>query len=339
MKNLLYIGNQLDARGGAPTSIDILAPLLEKEGFNVRTTSAKKNKALRLLEMLFAVFRNKNWVDLILMDTYSTQNFWYAVLSARLCRKWQLPYFLILHGGNLPTRLEKNPRISTNLFKQAKLSIAPSRYLFEKFQQAGFKNIKYIPNFIFLKNYQFELRKNLEPKLLWVRAFDAIYNPILAIKVLKELLKEYPEAELCMVGPKKDHTYTECVNYAEKHKLPVKFTGKLKKREWLELSADYDIFLNTTNIDNAPVSIVEAMALGLPIVSTKVGGIPYLLQHKKTAFLVPPAKEKAMVKAVKNLLQNPASAERMAKNGRKEAGAFSWEIVKKEWKTVLGSRL
>lgn len=337
MKSLLYIGNQLDARGGAPTSIDILAPLLEKEDFNVKATSGKRNKLLRMLEMLWHIFKYRKWANCILIDTYSTQNFWYAVVCAWLCRINLLPYFLILHGGNLPMRLEKNPRISANLFKQAKLNIAPSAYLFEEFQQARFRNLKYIPNFIFLKNYQFKLRKNLEPRLLWVRAFDAIYNPILAIKVLEELLKEYPKAELCMVGPQKDHTYKECVDYAKKHKLPVKFTGKLVKREWLELSADYDIFLNTTNIDNAPVSIVEAMALGLPIVSTKVGGIAYLLQHKKSAFLVPPADVEAMLVAVKKLLKNPALAEEIAKNARNKAETLDWENVKKEWKTVLSS--
>lgn len=339
MKNLLYIGNQLDAWGGAPTSIDVLVPLLEKEGFNVKATSARKNRVFRVLEMLWHVHKHRKWASCVLIDTYSTQNFWYAVSCARLCRILSMPYFLILHGGNLPMRLKRNPRISTNIFKQAKLNISPSRYLLEKFQEAKFCNLKYIPNFIFIEKYCFKQRKNIRPKLLWVRAFHAIYNPILAIKVLEKLMKEYPETKLCMVGPQKDHTYKECVNYAKKHKLPVKFTGKLKKQEWVELSEDYDIFLNTTNIDNAPVSILEAMALGLPIISTNVGGIPYLLKHKETGFLVPRADTKAMLAAVKSFLKNPASVEIITKNARKQVENFNWEIVKEDWEIVLGSEL
>ena len=335
MKNLLYIGNELEIRGGSPTSIDRLTPLLNKEGFQVKTSSAKKNQLLRLSEMMTSIIRNKSWADLVLIDTYSTRNFWYAVLTVELCSKLNLNYILLLHGGGLPERLKNTPKLSASLFKKAKLNIAPSLYLFEEFQQAGFKNIEYIPNSIFLKDYTFKARKNLKPKLLWVRAFAEIYNPILGIKVLEELLKEYPDARLCMVGPEKDESYKECFNYVESNKLPVKFTGKLTKPEWTDLSKEYDIFLNTTNVDNTPVSIIEAMALGFPIISTNVGGIPYLLKDQETGLLVPPKNKSAMVDAITALLENQNLAEKLSHNARNQAEKFDWEIVKKEWKEAL----
>ncbi|MBZ9729768.1 glycosyltransferase family 4 protein [Salegentibacter sp. JZCK2] len=335
MKNLLYIGNKLESRGGAPTSIDRLAPLFRQEGFEVKTSSSKKSQVLRLSEMLKAIIINKSWADLVLIDTYSTRNFWYAVLTAELCNQLKLDYILLLHGGDLPDRLKKNPQLSASLFKKAKLNIAPSRYLFEVFQKAGYINLKYIPNSIFLRNYPIKSRRALKPKLLWVRAFAEIYNPMLALKLLEALLKEYPEAELCMVGPEKDKSFEECVNYAKKNKLPVKFTGKLTKSEWIELSKDYDIFLNTTNVDNTPVSLIEAMALGLPVVSTNVGGIPYLLQHKKTGLLVPPDDSGTMLAALKHLLQHPDSAENLSQNARDQAEKYDWELVKQDWKNIL----
>jgi glycosyltransferase involved in cell wall biosynthesis len=335
MKKLLYIGNELEDRGGAPTSIDKLSPLFKNEGFEVKTSSSHKNQVLRLSEMLTAIIKNKAWVDYVLIDTYSTRNFWYAVLAAQLCRNLQLDYILILHGGNLPLRLKKNPQLSASLFKNAKVNIAPSRYLFDIFQNAGFTNLKYIPNSIFLKDYPFKPRKVLKPKLLWVRAFAEIYNPILALQVLEELLKEYPEAELCMVGPEKDESFQECVNYAKQNKLSVKFTGKLSKSEWIAISVGYDIFLNTTNVDNTPVSLIEAMALGLPIISTTVGGIPYLLRNEETGILVPPDDESAMLSAIKELLINQDLAEKISRNARQQAEKFDWEIVKRDWKEVL----
>lgn len=335
MRNLLYIGNELEIRGGSPTSIDRLTPLLRKEGFEVKTSSAKKNQLLRLSEMMTSIIRNKAWADVVLIDTYSTRNFWYAVLTAELCSKLNMDYILLLHGGGLPERLKNTPKLSASLFKKAKLNIAPSLYLFEEFQQAGFKNIEYIPNSIFVKDYTFKPRKYLKPKLLWVRAFAEIYNPILAIKVLEELFKEYPDARLCMVGPEKDESYKECFNYVESNKLPVKFTGKLTKPEWTDLSKEYDIFLNTTNVDNTPVSIIEAMALGFPIISTNVGGIPYLLKDQETGLLVPPKNKSAMVDAITALLENQNLAEKLSHNARNQAEKFDWEIVKKEWKEVL----
>jgi glycosyltransferase involved in cell wall biosynthesis len=335
MKNLVYIGNRLEERGGSPTSIDVLTPLFRKEGFYVYPVSTKKNKFLRLAEMNKAVLKHKKWLDLVLIDTYSTQNFWYAIIVAYLCRILGLSYILMLRGGNLPSRLKKNPQLSASLFKKAKLNIAPSLYLLKVFQQAGFTNLKYIPNSIFLKEYPFKDRKILKPKLLWVRAFAEIYNPILALKVLEALLKKYPEAELCMVGPEKDKSFEECVNYAKENKLPVKFTGRLSKSEWITLSREYEIFLNTTNVDNTPVSLIEAMALGLPIVSTNVGGIPYLLQDKKTGLLVPPDDKSSMLSAIRNLLQDPELAENLSQNARHQAEKYDWELVKQEWKDTL----
>ena len=335
MKNLLYIGNELQPRGGSPTTIDRLAPLFKREGFQVKTSSSRENQFLRLVEMMTSVISNKSWLDVVLIDTYSTRNFWYAVLIAELCQKLALDYILLLHGGELPKRIEKSPKLSASLFNRAKLNIAPSFYLFQKFKEADFRNIKYIPNFICLEDYPYKIRKIVAPKLLWVRAFAEIYNPILAIKVIEALLIEYPEGELCMVGPQKDHTYKECVDYAEKHKIPVKFPGKLSKPEWIELSKDYDIFLNTTDIDNTPVSLIETMALGLPIVSTNVGGIPYLLQDQKTAVLVPSRDIEAMLGAVKDILKNPNSAEKISQNARHQAESYDWKTVKEEWKEVL----
>src|SRR5690606_41312383 len=83
-----------------------------------------------------------------------------------------------------------------------------------------------------------------------------------------------------------DGSLSAAKKYAKKHDLRVNFTGKLKKKEWIKLSAAYDIFINTSDIDNTPVSVIEAMALGLPVVSTNVGGIPYLIEEGKTGLLV-----------------------------------------------------
>jgi len=285
--------------------------------------------------MAFTVFKNRKKVDCALVDTYSTQNFWYAVVVATLCRWYQIPYIPILHGGNLPHRLQKNPGQSKKLFSGAKTNVAPSRYLFDAFQKAGFSNITYIPNAIELHNYPFEHRNSVLPRLLWVRSFAQIYHPLLAIKVFERLKELYPVAELCMVGPEKDGALKECKMYAEAKKLPVVFTGKLDKAEWIKRALHYDIFINTTNFDNTPVSVIEAMALGLPVVSTRVGGIPFLLDHKKDALLVPPNKVEDFVEAIVFLCNHASEVQNLCKNARRKAEQFNWKNVKQLWFEVL----
>ena len=287
--------------------------------------------------MLWLVYRNRKTTDYVIIDTYSTQNFWYADIVGRLCQKLNLNYLPILHGGELPARLERSPKASKKLFGKAFLNVAPSLYMKTLFQQKGFTKVRYIPNSISLSDYIYIERNDLRPKLLWVRSFADIYNPLQALKVLELLLPEYPDAELCMIGPKKDDSWKDCIRYAKLHRLPVRFPGRLNKESWTALSEEYDIFLNTTNIDNTPVSVIEAMALGLPVVSTKVGGLPYLISADIDGIMVPPNDPERMASAVKNILQDPQRSVRRTGAARKKVEAFDWERVKEMWISVLSS--
>lgn len=335
MKNLLYIGNKLSQHGYTVTSIETLGAFLENEGYNLNYASSKKNKVLRFLDMLLKTWQFRKKTDHVIIDTYSTSNFWYAFAVSQLCRCLKLKYIPILRGGDLPQRLKKNPKLCAMIFNNAYKNIAPSKYLLHYFNEAKIKNLIYIPNTIELKNYPFKLREKTAPKLFWVRSFAKIYNPKMAIDVLKLLQKEYPEASLCMVGPEKDGSLNETKEYAAKIGVSVNFTGKLSKNEWASLSQNYDIFINTTNFDNTPVSVMEAMALGLPVISTNVGGIPFLLENQLTAILVKIANVEEMVNAIKQLCSNPHLAEKLSQNSRNISESFDWQEVKQKWNEIL----
>ena len=157
----------------------------------------------------------------------------------------------------------------------------------------------------------------------------------MAIDVIINLKYHYPEIELYMVGPENGHTIDDLKKYAKNKNTNVTFTGKLSKSEWIELSKDFDIFINTTHFDNTPVSLIEALALGLPVVSTNVGGIPYLVKDRETAILVNDSDAQAMADAIIELIKNPELAQKLAANGRKLAEQFDWHIVKNQWKEIL----
>ena len=57
--------------------------------------------------------------------------------------------------------------------------------------------------------------------------------------------------------------------------------------EWISLSETSSIFINTTTVDNTPVSVIEAMALGVPVISTNCGGMEELIDDEKQGFIVP----------------------------------------------------
>jgi glycosyltransferase involved in cell wall biosynthesis len=105
---------------------------------------------------------------------------------------------------------------------------------------------------------------------------------------------------------------------------------------WLDTA---DIFLNTTNIDNTPVSLIEAMAAGLCIVSTNVGGIPYLLEDGVDALLVPPGDPRAMANAIQRILTDPRLPQKLSSNARRKAEGFSWQVVYPMWENLISDLL
>lgn len=334
-KRILYIGNKLSDKKTNPTAHNALKKALEAEGFQIISASHLQNKLLRLGHMISSFFRHFKNYDLVLIDLYSTQNFWYAVVISRLAKSFGKDYIPILHGGDLKRRFSESPKTVAKLFKNAREIISPSQYLKQEVIKLGFTNVLYLPNPLDIKDYKFKPRDSFEPELLWVRAFNKIYNPLLAIKTLELLLKDFPQARLTMVGPDKDGSLRSCRTYSEEKKLPVTFPGKLNKKKWTALAEECDIFLNTTQIDNTPVSVIEAMALGLPVVSTNVGGIPYLLEDKRSGLLVVPNDPVAMANSVKILLDNPRHAESIAVEARRKAKSLDWEIIKQKWIGLL----
>lgn len=336
MTNILYLGNKLSHYGLTKGVIETLGPQLESEGFKVTYAGIRKNMVLRMLEMLFSVLRHSRWVDYVLIDTYSTSAFWYAWFSGMLCRLLKVKYIHILHGGSLPSRLKRSKGLCNQIFQHSYGNVAVSGFLKDAFDKAAYPTVV-IPNNIHICVYPFKQREKLRPRLLWVRSFHRQYNPNMAADVLVLLLKEYPYAELCMVGPDKDGSMEVFKTYCKKLGVleNVKITGLISKSEWHKLSIDYDIFINTTDVDNTPVSVIESMALGLPVVSTNVDGIPFLLKNKANALLVNKADSEGMYIAIIDLIVCPEMAVKMAINAREKAESFDWSVVKDKWKALL----
>lgn len=336
---VIYLGNMLSKHGGSVSVIETLAPRLA-ESIPLRAYSSKKNKLIRLFEMLFVVLRYRKVVKVVLIDSYSSPRaFIYTLAVAMLCRLIQLPYITILHGGDFPNRLQLWPMICHFVFSNSLINVSPSDYLKDAFERVGFKTVL-IPNALEIERYPFKLRKRISPSLLWVRAFhEATYNPQMAIRVLHLLTKYFPNANLCMVGPDKDGSMSTCKALAEELGLlgNVVFTGKLSKAEWISVAEQYDIFINTTNFDNTPVSVIEAMALGLPVVSTTVGGVPYLIEDGKTGLLIPKGDAYLMCQAIKKLLTDNHLSAKLSINARQKAEQFDWRNIKPQWiKTLDG---
>ena len=337
---ILLIGNFLSKHGLNPTAIEDLATALSNR-YEIKISSDKKNPFFRLLDMAISVVNNRKRCQLIIVDVFSTYALTFSCLVIFLAKLFNIPYIPVLRGGYLSERYRKYPRIFIFLFSNASTIICPSKYLKRCFDDKNY-TIKVIPNYIDLKMYSFKIRKQIKPQILWVRSIHNIYNPLMAVHVLDGIKKKYPDARLCMVGPVKDNRVMEQLKILisrldlQDHVL---FSGQLSKIEWTALSKDYDIFINTTDYDNNPVTLLEAMALGLPIVSTNVGGVPYLIEDGETGFLVAPNDANAMAEKIIELISGELSHLQIIDNARVKVSKYDKQNIIPNWYSIIDKYL
>lgn len=337
-KRVLILGFFASARSKNYRSVcEDLADHLHSIGWEVWWASGYRNRIIRLLSTLWSIFIYRNRYDIAQVDVYSGLAFNLSEVTCWALRLVGKRYILTLHGGNLPNYSQRYPKRVSRLLQSGWKVTAPSNYLRESLQQFR-SDIILIPNPLTLAEYTFRLRSSPTPQILWLRAFHQIYNPILALKVIDTLRQRYPNIRLAMVGPDKHDGSLEQVQ-AKLHERGIEqyvnIVGGVPKSDvpkWLD---QYDIFLNTTFVDNTPVSITEAMASGLCIVSTNVGGIPALLTDQIEALLVPPDNVELMSAAIDRILTDQAFAKQLSGNARKRAEGFDWDILLKTWDALL----
>ncbi len=335
-RSVLVVGVMPPPAMGARAQSEELAGRLQASGWRVSTVSHRKGRFTRVADMVVSAWRWRARYEAAEVDVFSGAAFRWAEAVIAVLRAAKKPYVLALHGGNLPrfARAEA-PRVRRLLAGAAAVT-APSHYLFEAMRVYR-EDLHYLPNALDVGTFPYRPRASAAPRLVWVRAFHEVYNPVLAVRVLAALAAERKDVRLVMIGRDKDGTLARvretarALGVEDRLELP----GPVPHAQIGRWLADADVFLNTTNVDNTPVSVLEAQAAGLCVVSTNVGGLPFLLEDGKDALLVPPDDARAMAAAVLRLVSEPTLAASLAAAGREKVQRFDWGRVLPEWDALL----
>jgi glycosyltransferase involved in cell wall biosynthesis len=336
---VMFVGNFLSGCGRKPSVSEQLATRLEERGWLVFRASTVQARALRLADMLLKALRNRNAFAVAHVEVYSGPAFLWAEAVCALLGWLGRPYILTLHGGALPDFAARRARRVRRLLSSADLVTAPSKFLVKRLAHCR-KDILVVPNALDLNKYQNSKCAASTRRLIWLRSFHSIYNPQMAVDVLRLVRQEFPDAHLTMVGPDEgDGSFAATCKRAEKLLLSdaITFSGAVPKAEVPRWLAQAAVLINTSKIDNAPVSVIEAMAAGLNIVSTNAGGISELVEDGQTGLLVEVADANAMAARVCELFRNPSLAQQMAGRGQRQAAAYDWGHILPQWERLLDS--
>lgn len=188
-------------------------------------------------------------------------------------------------------------------------------------------------------NFREEIQVGTDPMVLYVGRISPIKGVQFLIQAIQRVQKRCPKAKFVFVGPcaygvgyKSNAFYRHFVKSFAGDENII-YLGLITDRNKLaQLYAGADIFvLPSIWQDPSPMVVVEAMASGLPVIASNVGGIPEMVKDWENGLLVPPRDPEALAEAVEFLLENDDVRETMGLKSRSEAERrFSWDTVAKK---------
>jgi glycosyltransferase involved in cell wall biosynthesis len=252
-----------------------------------------------------------------------------AMLAARLFNKRVVLHY---HSGEAEDHLAHWGSLVHPWLKLADEIVVPSAYLRDVFAKFGYR-ARVIPNVVDLTVFDYRERRPLRPRLLSTRNLEKYYRVDVIIEAFARFQEECPNATLTIAGYGSEEPRLRAMA-AQLTKGGVRFLGKVAP-EWMpKLYADSDIYLNASEVDNQPVSILEAFASGLPVISTPTGDIPSMVRHGETGVIVPPEAPVAMARAIADALDRPERALQMAEQAHTELKKYTWPAVRDQWRSV-----
>lgn len=338
--------------GGMANQTRQLARLLSEAGMTVEVVQVNAayrpawiekvqglRAAFRLLPYLVDLWRCAGRVDLFhVMANSGWAWHLFAAPAVWLAKLRGTPVIINYRGGEAASFFASQFRWVQPTLARTSLVVVPSGFLAAIFAEHGVKTV-IVPNIIDLSRFKAAEGRERGCHLIVTRNLEDIYDVPTALRAFAMIRRVHPQAKLTVAGsgPKLDELRQLCVEL--KIEDTVRFTGRLDNEDIAGLYREADILLNPSLADNMPISLLEAMASGVPIVSTNVGGIPYLVENGSSAMLVPPRRPDEMAECALRLLDDPDLAERLRAAGLEVARRYTWPIVRKRLFDAYGAAL
>lgn len=337
--------------GGMAQQAEMLVELLRRDGISVQKCKinfelpiflkpVEKKLAIKLFIkfplLLWRLFASSLGCSVI--HIFSIPGMWFfditapSVFIAKLLRKKSIINY---HAGFFKDFYDKHKKIVSFILNLADCITTPLKFLEPEFAQAGFR-ITSVPNIADLKRFRFKKRKKLKPNFLSTRHLRWVYGVDCVIRAFSLIVKDYPEAHLTIAGDGDMAKSLKKLTYELGISGRVSFVGYVEGNELVKLYEEADIFLNGSRRDNMPISILEAFATGLPVVSTNPMGIPHLVENEVSGLLVDIDDFENLAKGAFRILSDPEMSDILVRNGKAVVDSLTWENIRPRLLDVYG---
>lgn len=326
--------------GGMAVQAEMLAAGLRDQGHTVvtlPTNTLAHGSAWRRLPLArgminLSLFLSRLWpscfkADVVHIFSHSYLSFFLftfpAVAAGKVLGKRVIIHY---HGGAAGEFMKRWFWLARLALESADTIVVSSSFLAAVFMR--YRLVTYeIPNILLVDDFPFRERSPLQPRVIMARHLEPDYNIACGVRAFALLSQAYPEASLTVAGDgsEKAALVSLCRELGIEER--VSFTGNVENQKMKSLYDRADIYLNASRVDNQPVSILEAFACGLPVVSTAVGGIPYLVRHGETGLLAPDDDAAQLAAHMTALLRDAGLSTRLIRQGREQIQGHRWHSI------------
>ena len=254
-----------------------------------------------------------------------------AIVVARLLGR---PVIVHYHSGEAPDHLRRSA-VARWTLRRVDRNVVPSPFLRGVFASFGIPAVV-VANTIDPGRFAYRERDPLRPRLLSTRNFEPLYNVACTLRAFARVQARVPEASLTLVGhgSQDDALRQLARGLGLKH---VTFTGPVPPADIPRRYAEADLYVQTPRIDNTPNSVIEAFASGLPVVATRVGGVPAILADGVHGLLAGDDNDEEVAACILRLLEHPVEGHRLAAAAHATCAQYEWPVVRESWLSVYKS--
>lgn len=284
----------------------------------------------RLVPYLYQLSRQIRSSDVVHLLANSGWS-WHLFAAPAIWIGWLLkkPVIINYRGGEAETFFERSWRWVIPTLNKGRQVIVPSAFLQRVFARRGMPS-EIVPNILDIERFDFKDKKPFDsdaPHLVVTRNLEKIYGVDTVLKAFALIVKKVPQARLTVAGSGPEDETLKQLAASLELSSNVDFCGRLEPTQIVQLYQQADVLLNASRVDNSPNSLIEALASSVPVVSSNVGGIPDLVEHKQSALLVDAEAPEALAEATLQVLNDQGLREKLVEQGKQVALRFDKHSV------------
>jgi phenylacetate-CoA ligase len=350
-RNVLLIGPKVPPYGGMAIQGRLMQELMTAEGIEASFLASNLpfpgslafldrlrgiRPFLRSVNFSWCLWRMLGPVEVVHVLACSWLYFFLVVCPAVIIGRLRGKRVILNYrGGEADDFLRRSAFVLRPVFRMAHLVTAPSTFLVEVIGRRVGVPVEIVPNIVNLGRFPYRQRKPLQAKMIVTRHLLKLYDIESVIRAFRDVQKRYSDASLLIVGTGDQEKYLRGL-VSEWKLRNVEFLGYIPQENLPAIYDSCDILLNASLADNFPGSLVEAAAAGLVVISTAVGGIPYIFENGKSAILVKAGDWAGLATGVLSVIEDPTLAERLSTEALRECQQYDWKNIRRVLYSIYG---